>query len=89
MVVDMIHARWRIRRVDRHEMGLMDIEMANALQVAPEEVEAMDAVTLETLTIRRLSAMPARWHPAWSLTFSNRSQTLTTTPCPKCAPART
>ncbi|MBL8215928.1 MAG: hypothetical protein JNK87_34720 [Bryobacterales bacterium] len=54
LVIDMAHARWRIRRVERHEQGLMNLEMSRAMRDAPEEFEAMDAVTLEALAIERL-----------------------------------
>ncbi|MBL8210922.1 MAG: hypothetical protein JNK87_09435 [Bryobacterales bacterium] len=59
LVIDMVHARWRMRRVERHEQGLLNLEMSRALRDAPSEFEAMDAVTLEALAIQRLSATPA------------------------------
>ncbi len=58
LVIDMVHARWRMRRVERHEKGLMNLEMSRAMRDAPSEFEAMDAVTLEALAIQRLSATP-------------------------------
>lgn len=39
--------------------GLMNLEMARAMQKAPDEFEAMDAVTLEALAIERLSQTTA------------------------------
>ncbi|MBL8212943.1 MAG: hypothetical protein JNK87_19665 [Bryobacterales bacterium] len=59
LVIDMVNARWRMRRVERHEQGLLNLEMSRALRDAPSEFEAMDAVTLEALAIQRLSATPA------------------------------
>ncbi|MBL8214865.1 MAG: hypothetical protein JNK87_29365 [Bryobacterales bacterium] len=59
LVIDMVNARWRIRRVERHEQGLMNLEMSRAMRDAPEEFEAMDAITLEALAIQRLSSTPA------------------------------
>ncbi|MBL8212379.1 MAG: hypothetical protein JNK87_16810 [Bryobacterales bacterium] len=59
LVIDMVNARWRMRRAERHEKGLMNLEMSRALKEAPTEFERMDAVTLEALAIQRLSATPA------------------------------
>ncbi len=59
LVIDMVNARWRLRRAERHEKGLLSLEMSRALRDAPSEFEAMDAITLEALAIQRLSATPA------------------------------
>ncbi|MBL8211572.1 MAG: hypothetical protein JNK87_12700 [Bryobacterales bacterium] len=59
LVIDMVNARWRMRRAERHEKALMNLEMSRAMQAAPSEFERMDADTLEALAIQRLSATPA------------------------------
>ena len=59
LVIDIVHARWRMRRAERHEKALMNLEMSRGLRDAPREFEAMDAITLEALAIQRLSATPA------------------------------
>ena len=59
LVTDMAHARWRIRRAERHEKGLLNLEMSRALERAPKEFERMDAVTLEALAIQELSQTTA------------------------------